>query len=167
MIEGMRESLIFLESSTVEAKLKFGHSRGDPYCAISRLVLIAVLFGVIEKNLDRLDRHRTIGEDRDARDLSSLHHLFQNKKELLRSFHREGWNHHTAASFDRLSNRGREVRAGIGEGVLTVAVGRLHYHQVGSLSWRRPRRHRFPGSQVLVADAPDISGKQQAPRLAV
>ena len=128
---------------------------------------VAELLRVLEKNFDRLDRHRRVCIDRHPWNLPVFHEILQQEQKLLGSLDRERRHHDAASALDRVADKLRHPRPGIVVRVRPVAVSRLHHQHVGRLALRRSGMHHLAGRSLAVAHPSDIAGKQTDPLLPV
>src|ERR1035437_3905824 len=96
--------------------------------------LIAVLFVVFQKNLDRLDGHGAVAKDGQTRNLSRLHQMLEDENKFLSPFNRKRRNDHATAAPRCCRNELRKFRQWILFGMNPVAIGRFHHTQVGGLA---------------------------------
>ena len=85
MTDGIVVALILFDSSGVDAKVKPGHCRGEPYLRIISTRLVAVFLVVLQKYFDCLDRHRAVAENRHAGNLPRLDQMLEYEYEFLRA----------------------------------------------------------------------------------
>jgi uracil phosphoribosyltransferase len=104
----------------------------------------------------RVDRERTVDEDRDRRDGAGAGERVQIVDDLLRAAHGERRNEHPAAAGRRLAHDGAEALAHVGcRHVVAVAVRRLEDDDVGAARRMGVADDRQPG-------APDVAGEHEA-----
>ena len=121
---------------------------------------VGKLLRVLEKDFDRLDRHRRIGIDRNAWNLSVLHEAVQQEEKLLGSLDRKRRHDNAAPALSRIAYELRHSRAGIVVRVRPVSVGRLHDQNVGRLALGRSGMHDLAGCGLAVAHAAYIAREQ-------
>src|SRR5512146_3411942 len=92
--------------------------------------LIAEFFRVLQEYLHRLDRHWTVSEDRNARNLSGLHQFLQEEQKFLCSFDRECRHDDAASALNGLRDEASQFGTRIGRWVDAVAIGRFHHEDV-------------------------------------
>src|SRR6266581_3476086 len=115
--------------------------------------LRCVFLGVLQKNFDRLDGHRTVAKNWNAGNLAGLHQFLEHEKKFLRPFNRKRRDHNAPAALYRFANQTRQFRTRVGVGMLPVAVGGLHYQHVGSFTLLRSRVHNLAWRNLAVAHA--------------
>src|ERR1017187_8072875 len=121
--------------------------------------LIAVLFVVLQENLDRLDGHGAVAKDGQTRNLSRLHQMLEDENKLLSPFNRKRRNDHAAAAPGGCRNEFRKFRQWIFFGMNPVAIGRFHHNQIGGLALGGTGGQYLSRRRLVVSQAPNDSGQ--------
>ncbi len=145
-----------------DGKVEARPLQGRAVAGNQSLGLGAELLAVLEEDLHRVDSHRRVGKDRDARNLVLLHQFLEQEEKLLGALHGKGRHHDAApALHGRIDQRGH-LGHHVFVRMMAVSVGGLHHQHVRRLAFGGAGVYHLAGRDRAVAHAANVSGEEQS-----